>query len=165
MTATKTARPPPDSCEDGIDNDDDGVTDEDDPECQDGGDGDEDGTPAARLVQRRRRQRRRRHHRRRRLRVHRIPNDGVEDGSDTPAPTQACVAEEDAGLLTDDTLGQTLYDGGLNVSPLFEDPEHNGAISGPLNDALDETPIEVIGDEATCVVDLLIDETVFPFDL
>jgi hypothetical protein len=38
-------------------------------------------------------------------------------------------------------------------------------ISGPLGDALTGTPIEVVGDEASCAVDLALDEEVSPVDL
>ena len=68
--------------------------------------------------------------------------------------------------MTTDTLGQTLWDGGLDaLSPLTEDPERNGVISGPLGDALTGTPLEVVGDEVSCLLDLLLDETVSPIDL
>ncbi|MFL6206193.1 MAG: hypothetical protein ACJ739_12680 [Acidimicrobiales bacterium] len=142
---------PPDtetSCDNGVDDDGDGLVDEDDPDCQgntvpenpgagncdDGVDNDGDGLTDA-------------------------------DDPDCQAPVvNLCTgAAGDPGLLTDDTLGQTLYDSGLDaLSPLTEDPERNGAISGPLGDALTDTPLEPIGDEASCAVDLLLDEGTFP---
>jgi hypothetical protein len=93
--------------------------------------------------------------------------DGLTDGDDPDcqgATVNLCTAAaSDPGLLTDDTLGQTLWDGGVSaLSPLTEDPERNGAISGPLGDALTGTPLEPVGDEASCAVDLLLDEGTFP---
>lgn len=164
------------NCEDGEDNDGDGLTDADDPDCQTGGDdedcdngidddrdgaidhADDDCTTAEN------------------------PdagncedgfdndNDGLTDADDPdcaddgPGADNLCTgAAEDPGLLTDDTLGQTLYDGGLSaLAPLTEDPERNGALSGPLGEALTGTPIEVVGDEASCAVDLLLDEETLP---
>jgi hypothetical protein len=136
------------NCDDGIDNDGDGLIDADDPDCQtptpenpgagncdDGIDNDGDG-----LI------------------------DADDPDCQGPPVTNLCTgAAGDPGLLTDDTLGQTLWDGGLDaLNPLTEDPERNGAISGPLGDALTGTPLEVIGDEASCAVDLLLDENTFP---
>jgi hypothetical protein len=81
-------------------------------------------------------------------------------------PEQLCVAEAgDPGLLTDDTLGQTLWDGGLQLPPLTENPERNGILSGPLGTVFEGTPLEVVGDEVACLLDLLIDETASPIDL
>ena len=95
--------------------------------------------------------------------------DGVGDACDTPDPTppNLCTeAEGDPGLLTTDTLGQTIWDGGADaLSPLTENPERNGVISGPLGTALEGTELEVVGDEASCLLDLLLDETVSPVDL
>ena len=94
-------------------------------------------------------------------------NGGTTTGGSTTggtttgtAPAGNCTAGAgDPGLLTDDTLGQTLYDGGLNVSPLFEDPEANGPISGAVYDGGNGTPLEPVTDEVACAVDLLIDES------
>ncbi len=52
----------------------------------------------------------------------------------------------------------------------MEDPERNGAVSGPLGEAFQPpagplAPLAVIGDEVTCLVDLLLDENTFPVDL
>jgi hypothetical protein len=95
--------------------------------------------------------------------------DGDVDGDadvDADASNLCTAAAGDPGLLTDDTLAQTLWDGGLDVlSPLVEDPERNGVISGPLGTAFEGTPLEVVGDEAACALDLLLDETVSPIDL
>jgi len=93
--------------------------------------------------------------------------DGLIDADDPDCQVAAanlCTgASGDPGILTDDTLGQTLYDGGLSaLSPLVEDPERNGAISGPLGDGLTGTPLEPVGDEASCLVDTLLDENTFP---
>ncbi|MGH2794558.1 MAG: hypothetical protein ACRDKG_09660 [Actinomycetota bacterium] len=143
--------PPGDpTCSDGIDNDGDGLTDGDDPDCQgdEGPPGDETCSDG-------------------------IDNDGdgLTDGDDPDCQDgggeNLCTgAAGDPGLLTEDTLGQTLWDAGLDaLSPLTEDPERNGVISGPLSDALTGTPLEVVGDEAGCAIDLLLDETVFPVDL
>jgi hypothetical protein len=83
-----------------------------------------------------------------------------------PAPLDPCTADYgDPGLLTDDTLGQTLWDGGLQLSPLTEDPDRDGIISGPVGTLLEGTPLEVVGDEVACLLDLLIDQEVIPIDL
>jgi hypothetical protein len=61
----------------------------------------------------------------------------------------------DAGLLLPDTIGQTLWDNGLQIPPLTEDPNRDGLLSGPLGgiekDALGLPP------EISCLVDLLVD--------
>jgi hypothetical protein len=82
------------------------------------------------------------------------------------------AAFDDPGLLTDDTLAQTLWDGGLNaLSPLTEDPDRDGIISQPLGDAFNAAPFDgtiletVLGDEVPCAIDLLLDENTFPVDL
>jgi hypothetical protein len=86
--------------------------------------------------------------------------------SPPPSADPCTAAAGDPGLLTTDTLGQTLWDGGLSaLSPLTEDPDRNGVISGPLSDALTGTPLEVVGDEVGCLLDLLLDENVSPIDL
>ena len=92
------------------------------------------------------------------------PDDGVEDGSDDTGGGEenlCTAAADDPGLpLTEDTLGQTLWDSGLDaLSPLTEDPERNGALSGPIGDAGTGTPLEPVTDEVSCAVDLLIDES------
>ena len=147
-----TEGPPGDpTCSDTIDNDQDGATDgadsdcqtppttegpPGDPTCTDGIDNDQDGA-----------------------------TDSADSGCQTP-PVEKCTADAgDPGLLTGNTLGQEIWDGGGDaLSPLTENPEHNGVISGPLNDALNDTPLEVVGDEASCALDLLLDETVSPID-
>ena len=70
----------------------------------------------------------------------------------------------DPGLLTDDTLGQTLFGGGLDLDPLTEDPDADGAISGALHDAGTGTPLEPLTDEAACAVDLLISGGTSPLE-
>ena len=135
------------NCEDGVDNDGDGLTDADDPDCQTttpenpGAGNCEDGVDN--------------------------DGDGLTDADDpdcqTSSATLCTAAGGDPGLLTEDTLGQTLNDSGLDaLSPLTEDPERNGALSGPLGEALTDTPLEPVGDEASCAVDLLLDEETFP---
>jgi len=153
QTPPTTEGPPGDpTCSDGIDNDQDGATDGADSDCQtppttegppgdptcfDGIDNDQDGA-----------------------------TDSDDSGCQTPPPPNLCTAGSgDPGLLTPNTLGQEIWDGGGNaLSPLTEDPEHNGVISGPLNDALAGSPLEVVGDEGSCAADLLLDETVSPID-
>jgi hypothetical protein len=82
-----------------------------------------------------------------------------------PPPDPCTDDYGDPGLLTTDTLGQTLWDGGLQIPPLTEDPNRNGIISGPVGTLFEGTPLEVVGDEVACLVDLLLDETVIPIDL
>ena len=86
-----------------------------------------------------------------------VDNDGCPDNGGVQ--NLCTAAAEDPGLpLTEDTLGQTLWDGGLDaLSPLTEDPERDGALSGPIGDAGTGTPLEPVTDEAACAVDLLID--------
>jgi len=95
------------------------------------------------------------------------PSPTPTSPSPSPTSTDKCTAAAgDPGLLTTDTLGQTLWDGGLSaLSPLTEDPNRDGVISGPLSDALTGTPLEVVGDEVGCLLDLLLDENVSPIDL
>jgi len=152
QTPPTTEGPPGDpTCSDGIDNDQDGATDgadsdcvpgpttegpPGDPTCTDGIDNDQDGA-----------------------------TDSADSGCQTAPVNHCTAAADDPGLLTTNTLGQEIWDGGGDaLSPLTENPEHNGVISGPLNDALDDTPLEVVGDEASCALDLLLDETVSPID-
>ena len=149
----------PGSCSDGEDNDGDGLTDGDDPDCQDGEepdtcndgeDNDGDGVADADDPE------------------CQDAEDGVEDGSDEGATTRnlCTAAADDPGLpLTEDTVGQTLWDSGLDaLNPLTEDPERNGPLSGAVGDAGTDTPLEPVTDEAACAVDLLIDEEL-GFDL
>lgn len=76
-----------------------------------------------------------------------------------PAPADPCTAEAgDPGLLTEDTLGQTLWDAGLQIPPLTEDPDANGPLSGAIYDGGNGTGLEPITDEVACAVDFLIDE-------
>jgi hypothetical protein len=147
------------TCSDGIDNDQDGDTDGADSDCQtpppppacsDGIDNDEDGftdgdDPGC---------------------------ENPEDNDETdPVTAQNCTADAgDPGLLTEDTLAKTAWDGGLDaLAPLTENPKRNGVISGPLGDAFQPpdgplAALEVVGDEATCLLDLLLDEDVSPID-
>ncbi len=84
----------------------------------------------------------------------------VPDTGGEPTAADVCTAaNNDPGLLTDDTLGQTLYDSGLNVSPLFEDPDADGPLSGAIYDGGTDTPLEPVTDEVGCAVDLLIDQS------
>ena len=157
-----TEGPPGDpSCEDGFDNDGDGDTDGDDSDCveepcddaDDDGICDEDdtegppGDPSCEDG---------------------FDNDGdgATDGDDTDCqggpPENLCTAAaDDPGLpLTEDTLGQTLWDSGLDaLDPLTEDPERNGPLSGAIGDAGTDTPLEPVTDEVACAVDLLINES------
>ena len=147
-----TEGPPGDeTCSDGIDNDNDGKTDQEDEDCQepegppgdptcsDGIDNDGDGL---------------------------VDEDDPDCQNGGNGENLCTAAAGDPGLLTEDTLGQTLWDSGLDaLSPLTEDPERNGVISGPLGTAFEDTPLEVVGDEAACAVDLLLDENTFPIDL
>jgi hypothetical protein len=90
----------------------------------------------------------------------------VDGDLDTDGENLCTAAAGDPGLLTTDTMGQTLWDGGISaLNPLTEDPERNGVISGPLGDAFTGTPLEVVGDELACLIDLLLDENVSPIDL
>lgn len=147
--------PPVDTCTDGIDNDEDGQTDtadQDCPEgpettfqadCEDGIDNDQDGQTD----------------------FGQDPGcDSLDDDDETnevdPPTADACTAEAgDPGLLTDDTIGQTVFDAGLSMaSPLTEDPSGNGIVSGPVKDGGTGTPLEVVTDEVSCAVDLALDE-------
>ena len=99
-----------------------------------------------------------------------VPNPGQEDADNDgtgdaceDAPENLCTAEAgDEGLSGGGTIGQQLWDAiGSQASPLIEDPERNGAISGPLGDAFQPpdgplAPLEVVGDEVSCLVDLLL---------
>jgi hypothetical protein len=92
--------------------------------------------------------------------------DGIGDACDTPdAVNQCTAATHDPGLLTPDTLGQTLFDSGLNFSPLFEDPEADGPLSGAIYSGGNGTPLEPITDEVACAVDLLFDAAALGADL
>lgn len=76
------------------------------------------------------------------------------------------AAAGDPGLLTDDTLAQTLWDSGLSaLSPLLEDPDADGPLSGAIRDAGEGQQFEVLTDELGCLVDLPIDPATFGFDL
>ena len=160
QTPPTTEGPPGDAtCSDGIDNDQDGATDGDDTDCQEtpppptteGPPGDATCSDG-------------------------IDNDqdGATDGDDTDCqetPPQNCTADAgDPGLLTENTLAKEAWDAGLSeLSPLTENPKRNGVISGPLGDAFQPpdgplAALEVVGDEGTCLVDLLLDEDVSPID-
>ena len=92
---------------------------------------------------------------------------GNGGGPPAPAPADPCTAEAgDPGILTEDTLAQTLYDAGLSaLSPLVEDPDADGPISGAIYDAGNGTALEPLTDEVACLVDLLIDPAALGFDL
>jgi hypothetical protein len=163
-----TDNQPVDDCADGLDNDHDGYTDAADPDCQEGGSGDEvndDSTTPDDCADG-------------------LDNDGDglidandpdcqdggsgnEDTDNTPPPAvNKCTAgTHDPGILTPDTLGQTLFDAGLNFSPLFEDPEADGPLSGAIYDGGNGTPLEPVTDEVSCVVDLLFDGAALGADL
>ena len=87
--------------------------------------------------------------------------DGTDaDGTDADgsATNQCTAASGDPGITGGGTIAQALYDGGLSgASPLVEDPEADGAISGELYAGGNGTPLEPVTDEAACAVDLLID--------
>lgn len=89
--------------------------------------------------------------------------DGLIDAQDpdcqTSGETDPCTAEHsDAGLLTEDTIGQTAWDSGASaLTPLTEDPDRDGAVTGPVGEAGQGTPAEVVFDEVTCAADLVID--------
>ena len=136
------------TCHDGLDNDRDGLIDGADPDCQT-----PEGPPGNPTCS------------------DGIDNDG--DGlidADDPGcqPPDPCTAAAgDPGLLTDDTLGQTLWDSGLMIPPLTEDPDRDGAITGPLGDAFQPpdgplAALEPLGDEATCAGDLALDQDALP---
>ena len=137
-------------CDDEVDNDGDGLVDDDDPDC----------APAAEVC-----------------------NDGLDndgdgliDGADPDCVVaDACTAGAgDPGILTEDTLGQTLWDGadpspgGLKDVPipgLFEDPDADGELSGAIYEAGNGQEFEPLTDELACAIDLLIDQNVAPGDL
>lgn len=74
-----------------------------------------------------------------------------------PSQPERCAADGgDPGLAGDDTLGQTLHDSPY-LAPLDSgvgNPDRKGPVSGPINAILESTPIEVGGDEATCIISL-----------
>jgi len=137
------------SCSDGIDNDQDGAIDNLDPDCKEDA---SQGPNAATCHDG-------------------IDNDrdGLIDDKDPDCqPPDPCTAQAgDPGLLTDDTLAQTLWDSGLMIPPLTEDPDRDGAITGPLGDAFQPpdgplAALEPLGDEATCAGDLALDQDALP---
>ncbi len=85
--------------------------------------------------------------------------DGTGDTCETAAVNVCTGDAGDPGILGPDTIAQQLWDGGLQVPPLTEDPEANGPLSGAIHDGGDGTPLEPVTDEVSCLVDLLIDET------
>jgi hypothetical protein len=93
--------------------------------------------------------------------------DGKGDACDPGnPPVNKCTAgTHDPGILTDDTLGQTLWDGGLQLPPLTEDPEADGPISGAIYGFGNGSPLEPVTDEASCLVDLLLDGPALGIDL
>jgi hypothetical protein len=74
-----------------------------------------------------------------------------------PPPADPCSS---GGLLTDKTIGQTLWDGGLQIPPLTEDPDADGVLTGPISKAADGTPLQPVFYEVGCAGDLLIDGSV-----
>ena len=89
--------------------------------------------------------------------------DGVGDACETTTATDPCAGEHgDEGLIGPDTLAQQIWDGGADaLTPVTEDPDRNGAISGPLGDAFQPpdgplNALEPVGDEVSCLVDLLL---------
>jgi len=149
QTPPTTEGPPGDAtCSDGVDNDHDGLIDGADPDCQT-----PEGPPGNPTCS------------------DGIDNDGdgLIDAADPGCvPPDPCTAAAgDPGLLTDDTLGQTLWDSGLMIPPLTEDPDRDGAITGPLGDAFQPpdgplAALEPLGDEATCAGDLALDQDALP---
>ena len=88
------------------------------------------------------------------------PHDPPPPPPPPPIPADPCTAAAgDPGLLTDDTLGQTLWDAGLQIPPLTEDPDANGPLSGAIYDGGNGSGLEPVTDEVACLVDLLIDES------
>lgn len=106
------------------------------------------------------------------------PNPGQEDADGdgtgdacedaTPPPPlgddPCSAAAGDAGLSGEGTIGQQLADNGLIVSPVTEDPDGNGAVSGAIKDGGEGTEAEILTDEIGCLVDFLVDEEVAPLD-
>ncbi len=133
------------TCDDGVDNDGDGFVDGEDPDCNEGA---QDGAFCDDGVDN--------------------DGDGDVDGADSDCPEDEpdpCTADAgDPGILTDDTLGQTAWDGGLQAPPLTEDPDADGLVTGPVHDGGDGTPLEPVTDEASCAGDLLVDQEASPVD-
>lgn len=133
------------TCDDGVDNDGDGFVDGEDPDCNEGA---QDGAFCDDGVDN--------------------DGDGDIDGADSDCPEDEpdpCTADAgDPGILTDDTLGQTAWDGGLQAPPLTEDPDADGLVTGPVHDGGDGTPLEPVTDEASCAGDLLVDQEASPVD-
>ncbi len=94
-------------------------------------------------------------------------DDGVGDACEPPPPpVDLCTAGTgDPGLITEHTLGQTLWNAGLQLSPLTEDPEADGPLSGAIYGGGTGTPLEVVTDELGCAVDLLFDAAALGADL
>lgn len=90
--------------------------------------------------------------------------DACEDVTPPVTATGCTEAGGDAGLAGD-TIGQQAFAAGLAVSPLFEDPEGDGAVSAPVKDVGEGTPLEPVTNEVSCLVDLLVDQEVAPGDL
>lgn len=159
---------PQGNCADGEDNDSDGFTDAADPECQQpgcvpsdntppsppcgghGGDSDSDGVcndtdncPTTSNPNQ-----------------EDADDNGIGDACETQPPPPAADPCSTGGLLMDSTIGQTLWDGGLQIPPLTEDPDADGPLSGPLSTAADGMPLQPVFYEAGCAVDLLVDSSV-----
>jgi hypothetical protein len=132
------------SCNDGIDNDADGLTDGADPDCEeptipacaDGRDNDGDGLvdladPGCSS-----------------------PDDDDETDPPAPAPDPCSAPAGDPGLLGNGTIAQQAYDSGLSALPILEDPDANGLISNPIYSAGNGTPLETLTDEGACLLSL-----------
>jgi hypothetical protein len=95
--------------------------------------------------------------------------DGIDNDGDTfvDAADPDCVPVtpgnrcDNPGLLTNPTLGETLSKAGLDaLSPIIDDPEgDDGAVSTPLGDAVGGILGQKAGDDVACAVDLIIEET------
>ena len=95
-------------------------------------------------------------------------DDGIGDACDPVEPpvNQCTAGTHDPGILTPDTLAQTLFDAGLSaLAPLTEDPEADGVLSKPIYDGGNGTPLEPLTDEVSCLVDLLLESPTLPLDL
>ena len=92
------------------------------------------------------------------------PNEDPPPPPPPPAADPCTAAAGDPGLLTENTLGQELWDAGLQIPPLTEDPDADGPLSGAIYDGGNGTGLEPVTDEVACVVDFLIDQSV-GFDL
>lgn len=95
-----------------------------------------------------------------------VPGPPENDGCPLDEEHDPCTAAAgDPGLLTEDTLGQTLWSGGLDaLAPLTEDPDGDGVITGPVKEGGEDSELEPVTDEVACAGDLALDEEVSPVD-